>query len=93
MAVNRPALVQTRESANQMEVVIVEPTQKRGSLTVTIEGSWKVKTADSHVDVSCENAAGTLHVDTAGLGGQSVRVTLARQVTQTPSGGGRHDRA
>lgn len=93
VAVNRPALVQTRESANQMEVVIVEPTQKRGSLTVTIEGSWKVKTADSHVDVSCENAAGTLHVDTAGLGGQSVRVTLARQVTQTPSGGGRHDRA
>ncbi|GAE77857.1 hypothetical protein JCM18918_3779 [Cutibacterium acnes JCM 18918] len=28
VAVNRPALVQTRESANQMEVVIVEPTEE-----------------------------------------------------------------
>lgn len=80
VTVDSPTMVQTRERENRMEVVISEPTQRKDSVTVTIDGSWRLDTSDEHVGDSRGDSAMTLHINTAGLGGQSVRVALSRPI-------------
>ncbi len=57
-----------------------EPTQRKDSVTVTIDGGWRLDTSDEHVGDSRGDSAMTLHINTAGLGGQSVRVALSRPI-------------
>ena len=72
-----PAIVQTQVQGSQMDVIMSEPTQRRPSLTVTIEGAWRVETSNDRVSTSQSAKTMTLHINTAGLGGQSIKVTLS----------------
>ena len=42
MTADAPAIIQTQAQGSRVEVIMSEPTQKRPSLTVAIEGVWTV---------------------------------------------------
>ncbi|MES5982275.1 polysaccharide lyase 8 family protein [Cutibacterium acnes] len=77
MTADAPAIIQTQAQGSRVEVIMSEPTQKRPSLTVAIEGVWTVENSSDRISVSRSDKTTTLRINTADLGGQSIRVTLS----------------